>query len=538
MRLGAVVACFLLAGAPVVSGQRKWVGPQSPCDIKPGFFRLNSAVVDLQKAVEQPRLRDRMLGQAQDVLIRSIRDDNQDQNPAAWYYLGRYYIEVEDGIGADSAFDRAVALMPDCKSDIDRYRTQLANSVLSRGLTAWHAGQRDSAAVLLRQAYAIDPSQPGPLFQLGAVYLEGGQNDSAVSVLRAAVQASAGDTSYASARRDALLTVARLAFTSAQSDPAVQKWQHTRYSRDSLQLHLTADSTVLARMQESSASRRARRARLSPADQETFSRDSTARAEAVARGQASRETLAQQALADSGAVQAAYEAASAAYRDVVAAFPADVDAATTLAAIYTQSGRREDARAVFDGLFAHSNDLSATRLHDLGRRLVQAKMMEAGMRAYGLLLQRNPYDRNVLAELISVSVDVRDTTNVLALARRLHTLDPLNQSALRLVGQAWGLGGQRDSAATYAAHAEALPVDITIASMVTDSEGVTLTGVASNLKRTPSKAFRIVVEFLDAKGTALESQTVEIGTLAPDGNRQFEVKAGGQAIAGWRYHVP
>lgn len=535
MRTVAVVTGLLLVTSSALAGQRKWVGPQPPCDIKPSFFRLNSAVVDLQKAVEQPRLRERMLGQALEVLTRSIRDDDQDQNPAAWYYLGRYYVEVGDGSGADSAFGRAVALAPQCKSDIDGHRQRLAGSVLSRGLTAWRADQRDSAAALLRLAYRLDPSQPGPLFQLGALYLDGGHNDSAAAVLREAARAAGTDTAYAAARRDALLTVARLAFTRAQSDPALQRWQRSRYSRDSLQPHLAADSMVLDRMQQSAASRRARQARLSPADQQTFTRDSTTRAEALARERAARETLGQQAAGDSAAAQAAYEPPIAAYREVVAAYPADADAATTLAAIYAQAGRADEGAGVFDGLFSHAASLSTTKLHDLGRRLLQGRMTGPGTTAYALLLQRNPYDRNALSELTSAYVDMKDSVAALATARRLVALDPLNKAALRLVGKTWALNGRSDSAAAYATRADTFPVDITIASMVRDSGGVTLTGVASNVGNKPSRPFRIAVDLLDPQGSTLTSGTVAIEAIAPGGNQQFQVKGEGEDIVGWRY---
>ena len=535
MRSVAVVACLLFASVSTAEGQQKWVGPQSPCDIKTGFFRLNSVVVDLQKAVEQPQLRERMLAQALDVLVRSIRDDKQDKNPAAWYYLGRYYVEVKDGAGADSAFTHAVSLAPQCKADIDGYRTELAEGVMNRGLTAWQSGNRDSAATLLRQAYALDPSRPKPLFQLGALYLDANQPDAAVAVYRQAARAAGEDTAYASAKRDALLTVARLAFARSEGDPAAQKWQHTRYSRDSLGPYLTSDSTVLARMQQSSASRRSRRARLSPVDQRSFSAESTARAEAVARGQAAREVLAGQAATDSATAQSAYEPAIAAYRDFVAAYPANVDAATTLAAIYAQAGRMAEATGVFDGLFSHAAELSPRELRALGQRLMQAKMLGPGTQAYLLLLQRNPYQRDALAELTSAYLDAKDTASALAMAQRLQGLDPLNKAALRLVGQAWELQGQSDSARAYSSRADAIPVDITIASMVGDSAGVTLTGVASNLGSTASKPLRIMLEFLDAQGTAQGSQAVDIPALDPGGNHQFQVHGSGKAIVGWRY---
>src|SRR5712671_4974191 len=106
-RLGIFVLLAAIAPGSLGAQTRSWVPPQPPCDIKPGHFRINSAVVDLQSAATKPNTRDLMLQAARDVLTRAITGDQQDKNPAAWYYLGRYYLEVKDASGADSAFRRA-----------------------------------------------------------------------------------------------------------------------------------------------------------------------------------------------------------------------------------------------------------------------------------------------------------------------------------------------------------------------------------------------------------------------------------------------
>ena len=539
MRAFAVATCGMLLGwgASALAAQQQWVGPQPPCDIKPGFFRINSVIVDLQKAVQTPTLRDRMLSQAQEVLVRTIRDDKQDKNPAAWYYLGRYYVEMKDPTGADSAFDRAETLAPQCKTDIAGYRGQLSEAATNAGLALWQGGNADSGAVLLRQAYAVDPTKPRPLFQLGNLYAERNQLDSAAAVLGRAATAAGSDPEYADARREALLTVARLAQRNLQANPAVQKWQHSRYSRDSVAPYLAADSTVLSRMQQSSASRRARGARLSPADQQAFSRDSGTRADAVARGRALRETLSQQAASDSAAAQTAFDPAVAAYRGLVAAYPTNVEAASSLAGILGQAGRRAEAGAVFDGLFAHPSDLTTSDLYDLGQRLLQAKLLGPGIRAYTLVLQQNPFHRNALAELASAYIDVKDTANALATAQRLVALDPRNKAALHVLAQAWELRGGRDSAQVYGTLADTLSLDISIASLVGDSAGVTLTGVASNLGSAASKPLRITVELLDGRGTAVATQAVDVPALPPGGSQQFQVKGAGRSIVGWRYRA-
>lgn len=535
MRPLAVVVALVVAVVPVLVAQQKpWVGPQPPCSLQPGHFRINSGVLNLKLAAEQPTQRDRMLRQAQDVLVRTIRDDKQDKNPAAWYYLGRYYIEMGNAVGADSAFDRAEALAPQCAVDIRGYRATLSEDVLNRGLAAWQGGSPDSAAALLRQAYALDPT-PKALFQLGSLYAGQNQLDSATAVLQEAARVAGTDTTYADSRRDALHTIARLAFRRSLADAAVQQWQRSRFSRDSLLPWVTNDSAIMARLQQSSASRRARGARLSAVDQQSFSRDSSLRADSLASRRALREGLRQRASADSIAAQPALEPAIAAYRSLVGAYPANAEATTTLSAAYAQAGRMVEAASAFDGLLAHPTALSATEWYELGQRLVQGKLVAPGAKAYTLALQLNPNHRNALAELANVRLGTKDTAGALAMAQRLVALDPLNKAAVRLLGQAWELRGRRDSAQRYAALGDNLPVDLTVASLVVNGAAATVAGVVSNSGSTPSTPLRITFEFLDAQGTVQGTQTVEIPALQPGGNQEFTARSSGKGIVGWRY---
>ena len=80
----AVLVLAALGGAIRLAAQQTWTPPQPPCDLKAGHFRVNSAIVDLRSAAQQPITRDRMLQQTLDVLTRTITGDGQDKNPAAW----------------------------------------------------------------------------------------------------------------------------------------------------------------------------------------------------------------------------------------------------------------------------------------------------------------------------------------------------------------------------------------------------------------------------------------------------------------------
>ncbi len=539
----AVLVLAALGGAAPLAGQT-WTPPQPPCDIKAGHFRVNSAIVNLKTAAEKPNTRDRMLRQTVDVLTRAITGDAQDKNPAAWYYLGRYYVEVGDAGGADSAFDRAEQLAPQCGQDIAGYRQALWRDVVAAGLRNWQENRLDSAKLLLRQAGALRPDQPRPFFSLGQLYASQDQLDSAALYLTKAADLAGSDTTFAESKKDALGSVARLAVRRVQGDPAAQRWQHTRFSRDSIQRLLAVDSIVLTRIEASAASRRARGARLTPADQQAFARDSGQRAQGVTERRAALAARAAQVAADSAAAQPAFEPAIQAFRRYLAAYPEATDAVPGLASLYYQSGRARDAEAAFDAIYppGGGGPSDAGVLIEAGRGVLRANLFGPGTRLLSRALERRPYDRDGLVDLANGYLALRDSARLLPTAQHLAAVDPLNRATLRLLAAGWDLrggavgGARRDSAQKYKDLADGgLQVEISVTTFLPDSNGFTLSGVASNWGGTPSAVQRLTFEFLDRQGAVRVTQTVEIPPLPPQGTHALEVHVPGNDLISWRY---
>ena len=125
MKKLAVLACtaFLIsAGTTAAFGQRII----QECELNTGHFLLRGAVTYLRAASSTrfPDERERHLRDARRVLFDAL-DRSQDDNPAIWYFLGLYYAETADLIGADSAFDRAETMRADCRDDIQFHRERL-----------------------------------------------------------------------------------------------------------------------------------------------------------------------------------------------------------------------------------------------------------------------------------------------------------------------------------------------------------------------------------------------------------------------------
>ncbi|HEV8264985.1 MAG TPA: tetratricopeptide repeat protein [Gemmatimonadales bacterium] len=492
--------------------------------------------MNLKAAAENRNVRDRMLRQTQDVLTRAITGDGQDKNPGAWYYFGRYYVEMGDAAGADSAFRRAEALAPQCKQDIDSYRNRLWSDVVAAGLRNWQENKPDSAKLLLRQAGALRPGHPRPFFGLGQLYAAQDQPDSAAYYLTRGAAAAGDDTAFAANKKDALGTVARLYLRRVQTDPAAQRWQRARFSRDSIQRLLSADSSTLALREIQSASRRARGARLAPADQRDFARDSTTRAQGVAERRAALAAQAQQNATDSAAAQATFEPAIQAFRTYLTTYPDATDAVTGLASLYYQSGRLTEAEAAFDAIYPPGRPGDADVAVEAGRGALRARLFGAGTKLLARALERRPYDRDGLLDLATGYQALRDSARLLPAAQRLAGVDPLNRTTLRLLAAGWDLRGRRDSAQRYKDLADGgLQLEVVVSTFLSDSAGFTLSGVAANGGSTPSPVQRLTFEFLDAQGAVRATQAVEIPVLPAQGTRPIEIHVPGSGLVAWRY---
>ena len=540
-RLTPFALAIVLMGTSRVAGlaaQESFGPPQAPCQLTQSNSKINNGIQALKTAVEKPDQRATQLAQARKALTDAIVQDGQSGNPAAWYYLGRHAVLAGDPAAADTAFARAASLAPACVADIATYRDELWGRLVNDALTVSQDGKLDSALALLHAAARLEPHNPKAFATAAALYASRGNDDSAYAYYRLAGRSAGDDTTYASDKREALSNAWHLLVRKVQGHPAAQRAARVRGSLDSLQRAITADSIVLARLVGSSQSRKARGAKLAPADQQLFTRDSTARAQAVARGRSALAAALQQLAADSTALTAAFAPAIGALNEYVAAFPADVDAATTLATLYAQSGHGNQAAAVFDSLGAHAKNLDPDALFGPGVRLVGQGLYQPGARALALGLARNPYRREALFSLAIAYYQLHDSTALLPAAQRLAALDPLNRASLKLVAAGWDFRRERDSAKAYVARADTgIAVEIAVVSFIPDSAGAGIAGLATNLKATPSKPAHLTVELLDVGGQVVATLTQDLPALSPRQSQAFDLKASGRGIAGWRYRA-
>jgi tetratricopeptide (TPR) repeat protein len=168
------------------------------CNIKPNHFKVGSAAGYLKSAIETdvPESKARILGQGEKVILEAMRQNGQEKNPAAWYYLGRIYLQQGNLYPADTALTKAEQLAPDCAKDIAGYRRNAWVALVKAGSKFEEDQNPDSALVLYRQAGAIYRGSPISFYQTAAIMNDKGQPDSAAYYFgqAAAVAAASTDT--------------------------------------------------------------------------------------------------------------------------------------------------------------------------------------------------------------------------------------------------------------------------------------------------------------------------------------------------------
>jgi tetratricopeptide (TPR) repeat protein len=159
----------------------KYVAPT--CGLKPGNFKVSSGATYLKTGIETeiPANKARALASGQKVLLEAIEKNGQDKNPAAWYYLGRIYLQQGDIVGADSALTKAESMSPGCKQEISKTRYIGWVPLVNAGFTFAKEQKSDSALALFQQANIIYRDKPVAYLNAGVIFANAGQTDSAIA---------------------------------------------------------------------------------------------------------------------------------------------------------------------------------------------------------------------------------------------------------------------------------------------------------------------------------------------------------------------
>jgi tetratricopeptide (TPR) repeat protein len=156
---------------------------------------VSSAVTYLDGAGNQsdPVKKERLMSDALRTLNDAITRGQQD-NPAVWYFFGRYYTMQNDLLGADSTFTRAEEMAPQCVEDIKFYRRSLWVPAMNMAMDSMRTGALEGAKSLLRVAYAIWDQDNLTPYYLARIFGNEGELDSAIHYFREVVALGTEDT--------------------------------------------------------------------------------------------------------------------------------------------------------------------------------------------------------------------------------------------------------------------------------------------------------------------------------------------------------
>ena len=435
------------------------------CGMKSGHFKVSSGASYLKTGIETdvPDNQKRALDSGEKVLLEAMQQNGQGSNAAAWYYLGRIYLQRGDLYGADSALTRAEKLAPDCAKEIDGYRQNAWVALIKGGNGFEEQKNLDSALALYNQAGVIFRKSPIPYYQAASVYNEKGKTDSAAASYGKAVAAGANAT-----------------------DTTEQKIRNRSAFNQ---------GAILLNAQK-------------------------------------------------------HQEAAAAFEQYLKWQPNDIEAKRGLAAAYRGMGQADKAQALEQQIVAAGGTAGAaggggagsTDLMNVGVNLYNDKKYAEAAEAFAKVAAAEPNNRDALFNLSNTYLAMKDGPKLLATAQQLSAIEPLSENSLKLVGEGYKQAGKIDDAVKTAEQVLALPVDVRVTDFAAAAGGATWTATATGRqaqtaagKPIPPVSVTITVEFLDAKGTPVGSQDVQIPAL--DAGKTQELKAAGQGagIAAWRY---
>jgi len=522
-------AAALLVPSPA-QGQEEYVGPQPPCEIRAGHFLVTGATNHLRIATEEEHRREGRIQETKRVLYEAILERGQDDNPGAWYYLGRAYVLDGDAWGADSAFRRVLETNPECAEDIAGWVETLVAPLHAEAVGAWQNGHLDSAAALFGLVRTLAPQDAEIPYLMSMMYSGAGELDSAFKYVRIGNEVAAGDTTFDRRKQQAMLDIARGYEQRAFENPAAMQIIESRTQRDTLTRNIARDSTTLANLIAQWAGKPLR-----PDVQQAVSRDSAMLEERMAGARAALPAAVEAMQRDSASLAEVMDPVIEAYEVYNQQFPNDWDAQVRLLRRYSLAGYRNQLDVLVTQLASNAdvplNELSSagTALFNDGHPAQAAQMLEGVKR-------RNPYVRGALYTMCRAYYALQDQESLKATATQLLEVDPLNQQNLRMLAAAYDLARNADSTRYWVAQADTgVGWTIRVTQMVTMGPRTVINGTVANISGRDAGPLDLEFDFLDESGAVVATSTVQIPALARAGRSALTVETDQTGAVAWRY---
>jgi tetratricopeptide (TPR) repeat protein len=398
----------------------------------------------------------------------------------------------------DSSFATVEKTMPECANQTSAWRAQKGwVSMVNDAIGQLNADHADSAEALAKRSLVLNPNAPYGYMVLGNLAQKRNQPRQAIDYFKQTVEKSGTDTSYADLRRQTMLAAANLASTAAESATG--------------------------------------------ADKAAF----------LADAKWGYETLSQDPKAGNLADQAR----------------------TGLATLASASGDTAAVKATYSQQLANPGSYNYQQLLNAGVTAARAKQVNDATTLFEAAYKKNAYHRDVLYNLAIMYLNADKYSQVVPVVRQLVSVDPSNGENYRLFTIAYAneqkgfnekiksynalakkaklpkavkayedsarfyfdsAKSVADSALKYNNIAEGFPVKVSFNEFSTTDDKSTLGGTVSN-NSDQTQTYSVKVDFLDASGKTISSQTATVGPVAAGQSGRFSVTASGAGIAAFRY---
>ncbi len=241
-----------------------------------------------------------------------------------------------------------------------------------------------------------------------------------------------------------------------------------------------------------------------------------------------------------------YPEAIATFEQYLKWVPNDAEAKRGLAGAYRGAGQTDKAQAIEKELVASGAATGAGAgtqdLMTAGVNLYNDKKYADAAKAFEQVVAQHPYDRDALYNLANTYLAMKDGAKLLPTAENLAAIEPLNETAVKLVGEGYKQNNKVDDAVKVAEKVLAMPVDVKVNDFSTTGSGATFSATATGRdaqtatgKPIPPKPVNLTVEFLDTKGTVVATQDAAIPALQKGAAHEIKVAGQGKGITAWRY---
>lgn len=261
-------------------------------------------------------------------------------------------------------------------------------------------------------------------------------------------------------------------------------------------------------------------------------------------------------------------AAVATYNRYLRFYPNDL--ATKLRVMRIGGSQLDSAAAVkfVDEVLANADGISDAQLADAGGELTKNKLYSSGLRLFEAALKKNPYSRDGLYNSAVALNNLERYDEIRPYFARLKELDPNNvgiyalarnvQASRKLTVQTRANKGVKpragqsimltpvqqaqikvfnDSLVYYTMLAQNMTPTVEVRSFSPVAGGMQFGAVVQVPPDKPAAAFTLVIDFLNATGTPVASQTVRTKQIDAGGFDQVTAEGKGDGIVAFRYRV-